>query len=309
LSDQEHRLGAAIAPSHREEFAMLNIKHILFPIDFSNRCCGAVPFVDAVASRFGAKVTLISVAQPFWYSGMGDPGGPVMIDAEEILEELKSRLAGALVKEFAHLRVERVAELGDPAQVIVNFARNNDVDLIMMPTHGYGPFRSLLLGSVTAKVLHDAECPVWTAAHVEESPARDQAKMRAIVCAVDGSENSIPLMQWAADLSTATGATLRLVHVIPGMETWVPEQVDRQLEEDLRLDARKRIEGLQKTAGVEAPLCVTVGAIADGVREEARRHGADMVVIGRGVLHDTLGRLRTHSYGIIRNAPAPVLSV
>jgi nucleotide-binding universal stress UspA family protein len=288
---------------------MRNIKHILFPIDFSNRCCGAVPFVDAVASRFGAKITLLSVAQPFWYSGMGDPGGPIMIDTDQILQELKARLDVALVREFAHLPVERVAELGDPAKVIVDFARANHVDLIMMPTHGYGPFRSLLLGSVTAKVLHDAECPVWTAAHVEESPVRDHAKMRALICAVDGSENSVPLMKFADDLSKSLGATLRLVHVIPGMETWVPEQIDRQLEEDLRLDARKKIEELQKKAGVDAPLCVTVGAVADGVREEARRHGADLVIIGRGVLHDTLGRLRTHSYGIIRQAPAPVLSV
>jgi len=288
---------------------MPNIKHILFPIDFSNRCCGAVPFVDAVASRFHAKVTLISVAQPFWYSGMGDPGGPVMIEPGEILEELRARLSGALVREFAHLQVERVAELGDPAQVIVDFARTNKVDLIMMPTHGYGPFRSLLLGSVTAKVLHDAECPVWTAAHVEESPVRDHAKMRAIVCAVDGGENSIPLMRWAADLSKETGATLRLVHVIPIMEAWLPEQVDRQLENDLRRDARQRIEDMQRTAGVAAPLCVTVGAVAEGVREEARRHGADLVVIGRGALHATLGRLRTHAYGIIRHAPTPVLSV
>jgi nucleotide-binding universal stress UspA family protein len=292
-----------------EEFAMLNIKHILFPIDFSNRCCGAVPFVDAIASRFGAKITLLSVAQPFWYAGMGDPGGPVMIDTDEILDELKTRLEGSLVKEFAHLQVDRVAELGDPAQVIVEFARNNKVDLIMMPTHGYGPFRSLLLGSVTAKVLHDAECPVWTAAHVEESPVRDHAKMRAIVCAVDASPNSIPLMKWAANLAKDTGATLRLVHVIPGMEAGVPKQMDGQLEEDLRLEARKRIEELQKAARIEAPLCVTIGAVADGVREEARRHGADLVVIGRGVLNETLGRLRTHAYGIIRHAPAPVISV
>ncbi|PYT16903.1 MAG: hypothetical protein DMG59_09030, partial [Acidobacteria bacterium] len=40
----------------------------------------------------------------------------------------------ALVREFAHLRVERVAELGDPAQVISKFADQNSVDLIMMPT-------------------------------------------------------------------------------------------------------------------------------------------------------------------------------
>src|ERR1043166_697334 len=134
---------------------MLPIKHILFPLDFSDRCCGAVPYVEAMASRYGAKVTLISVAppfwfagmgdvaRPFWYTGMGDPGGPAIIDTTEILRELKAGLDNALVREFAHLR--------DPAQVISEFAHTSGVDLIMMPTHGYGPFRSLLLGSVTAK--------------------------------------------------------------------------------------------------------------------------------------------------------------
>ena len=55
---------------------MLAIKHILFPLDFSDRCCGAVPFVEAMASRYGAKITLISVARPFWYAGMGDVTRP-----------------------------------------------------------------------------------------------------------------------------------------------------------------------------------------------------------------------------------------
>lgn len=288
---------------------MLNFRHILFPIDFSNRCCAAVPFVDAFARRFGSKVTMISVAQPFWYTGMGDPGGPVVIDTEEILHELETRLSGTLVKEFSHLSVDRVAELGDPSQVILDFVRTNKVDLIMMPTHGYGPFRSLLLGSVTAKVLHDAECPVWTAAHVEDSPVRDHRNTRAVLCAIDGTPKGIELMKWAANLASDLGASLRLVHVIAGMEAGQPRQMDRQFEEDLRFEARKLIEDQQKEARIDAPLCVTVGNISAGVREEARRHGADLVVIGRGVMHEALGRLRTHAYGIIRQSPCPVLSV
>jgi nucleotide-binding universal stress UspA family protein len=288
---------------------MLNFEHIVFPIDFSNRCCAAVPFVDSFARRFGSKVTLISVAQPFWYTGMGDPGGPVVIDTDEILRELESRLSGALVKEFAHLRVDRVAELGDPAQVIVEFAKGVKADLIMMPTHGYGPFRSLLLGSVTAKVLHDAECPVWTAAHVEDSPVRDHREPRNIICAVDGTPGGVELMKSAHKLATDFGASLRLVHVIDGFETGHARQIDRQFEEDMRLEARKVIEAQQSEAGVDVPLCVTVGNTAAGVREEARRHGADLVVIGRGVIHETLGRLRTHAHAIIRQSPCPVLSV
>ena len=59
---------------------------------------------------------------------------------------------------------------GDASEVITKYAAEHGTDLIMMPTHGYGVFRGLLLGSVTAKVLHDAVCPVWTAVHVEETP-------------------------------------------------------------------------------------------------------------------------------------------
>ncbi len=288
---------------------MLDIKHILFPIDFSDRCCGAVPFVEAMANRYGAKITLVSVAPQYSYAGIGDPGGPVVISTEDLQGELQARLDVTLVKEFANFKVERVAELGDPAQVITDFAHNNGVQLIMMPTHGYGPFRSLLLGSVTAKVLHDAECPVWTAAHVDESPVRDHAKCRNILCAVDGTPNSVPLMKWAAKLKTDTGATLRLVHVIPSLSGGSSREIDREFEENMRTDARQQINELQATAGVEAPLCVCVGNVADSVREEARRHGADLIVIGRGVLNETLGRLRTHAYGIIRHSPCPVISV
>jgi nucleotide-binding universal stress UspA family protein len=287
---------------------MLNFKHILFPLDFSSRCCAAVPYVEALAARSGARVTMLSVAQPFFYAGMGDPGGPVMVDTDEIQRELQERLDSALVKEFAHITVDRVADLGDPAQEIVSYATANDVDLIMMPTHGYGPFRGLLLGSVTAKVLHDAVCPVWTAAHMENPPARAHLATRAVLCAVDGTDKSVELMKYAAGVAAVYGATLRVAHVIPGIESWPAHQIDREFEEQMRLEARRTIEGLQKAAGVEAPLCVAIGGIAEGVREEARRHGSDLIVIGRGVLNETLGRLRTHAYGIIRQSPCPVIS-
>ena len=63
---------------------MVAIKHVLFPVDFSDRCTAAAPFVQAMANRFGAKVTVISVAQPFYYSGLGDPGLLVMADTEAL---------------------------------------------------------------------------------------------------------------------------------------------------------------------------------------------------------------------------------
>ena len=45
------------------------------------------------------------------------------------------------------------------------------------------------------------------------------------------------------------------------------------------------------------------------ITEEARQEGADLIVLGRGAMHETLGRLRTHAHGIIQRSPCPVLSV
>jgi len=288
---------------------MPTIQHILFPVDFSERCCGAVPFVESVAIRYGAKITLLSVAQPYFYAVMGEPGAMVGVDLGELLRELKERLEGSLTDRFPGLNVQRVAELGDPSETITSFARENGVDLIMMPSHGYGPFRSLLLGSVTAKVLHDTTCPVWTAAHVAEAPCRDHVAWSTLLCAVDGTPKSVALMRWTSQLAKEAGASLRLVHAVPAMQSFPARQMDREFEESMCKQAHEAIERLAESAGITAELCVTPGHVAEIVSDEARRHGADLVVIGRGAMHEKLGRLRTHAHGIIRQAPCPVLSV
>ncbi|HEY1756500.1 MAG TPA: universal stress protein [Bryobacteraceae bacterium] len=277
---------------------MRQIKHILFPIDFSVRCCNAVPFVEAMARRYSAKVTLLGVVEPFYYA-MGDPGVAVVVNSEELLEDLNARLDASFSRVFAGLCVEKVAALGDPAKVIVDFAHANGVDLIMMPTHGYGPFRRLLLGSVTAKVLHDAKCPVWTLAHTEERPTLSQAACHDILCAVDGTPESASLIKWAGEFSKTAGAPLRLVHVVPAAKPH-PELPD---------DTRDSIERLEGSVGLNAPICVPAGNVAEAICQEARRHDANLVVIGRGAIHGSLGRLRTHAHAIIRESPCPVLSV
>jgi len=82
-----------------------------------------------------------------------------------------------------------------PAYEIIQYAENNAVDLIMMPTHGYGPFRSLLLGSTAAKVLHDAHCPVWTSAHIEETPLEARTEIHNILCAIELDTESSKLLR------------------------------------------------------------------------------------------------------------------
>ena len=283
------------------------ITHILFPFDFSSQGSQVAPFVRELARRFGAKVTLLSVVPPTFEVMPAEMGAREGDDAGDWRRALQARLDQSLLDEFSGVRVERATEGGDPGFRITDFAHSRGIDLVMMPTHGLGLFRSLLIGSATSKVLHDARCPVWTAAHAEHQRARELPQ--TILCAVDATPESSALLGWAADFSTRVGATLKLLHVVGSITDWPSLASERALQEHVRQEAQAKIALIQAQSGVDAPLRVAVGDTVATVSEEARREGADLIVIGRGSLQSPLGRLRTHAYGIIQRSPCPVLSV
>ena len=90
-----------------------------------------------------------------------------------------------------------------------------------MGTHGYGAFYRFLLGSVTAKVLHESQCPVWTGAHLEEAPACEPS-IGHILYSVDLSDHCRHAASLAAEFATAVDAKLTLVHITASLETYGP---------------------------------------------------------------------------------------
>lgn len=287
---------------------MQAFRKILFPVDMSDSCAAAAPFVETMAKKFQAELTLLHILEmppsyvTDWY------GYLALVDTNAIRDARLNEFQGYFKDKFAGLEVHRVMLEGDPAQSIVEYAHEKGTDLIMMPTHGYGIFRSLLLGSVTAKVLHDAACPVWTGVHVEEAPP-NAGTFERIMCAVDLTEKSIPTMQLASKLAQDFQAKLWLIHAVPGAETRPQKYFDADLQAYLEEEARKTIGELQLSAGVTAQLCLGAGEVPHVVREAALHHGADLLVIGRGKSTRALGRLRTNVYSIIRQSPCPVVSV
>src|SRR3982751_3522453 len=85
--------------------------------------------------------------------------------------------------------------------------------MIMMPTRARGRHRQFLLGSIAAKVLHDAPCPVWTSPHPRElNPFHPY---RRIILALDYRSLSIPLLVRASDFAGLFGASLIVFSAIP----------------------------------------------------------------------------------------------
>lgn len=288
---------------------MSSFQRILVPVDFSEQSRAVGPFVKSMAARFHSEVSLLHVVEvsPAWYGTPEAGSYDALIDISSMLENRREAMQSFLADELADIGVQRCVQSGDPALHITQYARQKKIDLIMMPTHGYGPFRGLLLGSVTAKVLHDAECPVWTTAHAVEISTDAERPWRQIICAVGDENRDVPLVRWASELAKEQGAELRLVHAVTGFEE-EPGGGD-PLRDFLFGVARERIAKLQTEAGTKLDLCIAAGTPAKVVREIALERQADLVLVGRGKIQKHFGRLRSNTYAIVRDAPCPVISL
>lgn len=284
---------------------------ILFPIDFSERSISTARYVRTLGCRFRPGITLMHVLPPPAYGISG------LLMAAEAWEE-QQRHAQQDVSEFAArelgpFRVHPMVLEGDPATAIVEKAHSEGADLIVMATHGYGRFRRFILGSVTAKVLHDADCPVWTGAHMPAVPAVEQASQQApirqVVCAVDLSAHSENVLDWAACLARSFDARLFLIHVIPSLTRAEEDYYQLGWCEDLASGAKGQMDGLQQSIGTKAEQLIVAGDVPHTVCAQAEELGADVLVIGRNSASGLLGRLRTNAYAIIRGAQCPVVSV
>ncbi|MBZ5627036.1 MAG: universal stress protein, partial [Acidobacteriia bacterium] len=293
---------------------MRDLAKILLPVDFSERSVGAARYAKALAARFGSELTLLHVLTPPQLEfGALDIGGSMLSELYRCRsEQARRELDAFLASELAGPNVRRIILEGDPASKIVELAHAfPDQTVIIMPTHGYGPFRRFILGSNTAKVLHDADCPVWTGVHIEEATTLGSIPFRSILCAVDLGPQSSKTLCWATRLAQEFGARLLVVHAT-GAAPDAPEPGDDSAvrwQAALRKSAGEELLRLQKFVGMEAEFSVEAGEPTKVICVNAERLRADLLVIGRGSAAGVFGRLRTNAYAIIRESPCPVVSV
>jgi len=287
---------------------MITFRRILFPVDFSARSAAVVPSVQAMVKRFGSELTVLHVVD-LPPAGIAPPEAAAwatLIGADRLRQQGEIALERFIDREFPGIPVKAESSEGDPATMIVDYARENAVDLIMLPTSGLGAFRRLLLGSVTAKVLHDTAVPVWTGVHAEEIAAHPPGEWKRMVCALEDDARDLPVLQWAAEFASEQKLELRLVHAVRGPEECEDNPSFREFLFNI---AQEHIDRLQAQAGTKLEVCLQIGDPGAVVHRAAFGHSADLVVIGRGVMQKPFGRLRSGAYQIIRETPCPVISV
>jgi nucleotide-binding universal stress UspA family protein len=134
---------------------------LLVPLDGSELATEALPAADLLAEAFGAQLTLLRVVQPVPYPlyGEGYVYVPYDEDAEvaEARRYLDDRATGL---SGGGARVETRVAVGEPAIVIGEVARQRDVDVVVMATHGHGGLSRVILGSVATATLRHTTAPL-----------------------------------------------------------------------------------------------------------------------------------------------------
>ncbi len=293
---------------------MAHLAKILVPIDFSDHSIVAVRQAAALARRFHSEVTLLHVNEFLMVPPLRGPLGFGITSTEaeqaEHLARRHKQLAEFGVAELSGLPVKRVVCRGDPAQMIVERSLAEKSDLIVMPTRGYGAFRRLLLGSVTAKILHDADCAVWTGTHLAEALLLKPTDLRHVVCAVNFGPQSCKAIRWAADFASDYGATLTVVNAFLETPPGLPERYMFQWHEEAHYAASQRLCMLLLDLGIQAEvLVVSDGNIPKAIAVAAHDKDAGLVIIGRSCGGDQEKRLGANTYSIICQSPCPVVSI
>ena len=279
---------------------MAPILRILVPVNFTNSCLAAARFAEALASRCNADLFLAHVLEPF-ASAVGFESAAMFEEGIRAHRQQACRELQAFLKLRPTEKLQRVLLDGDPATEIVRFAHNESCDLILMPTRGYGVLRRLLLGSVTAKVLHDADCPVWTGVHPESFDADAHISIRKVVCAVDLGPQTRAALEWARHFADYWHAALGILHVLPPVS-------DPEWRERLKTLAHEQLLTLQAETKTTGELRLEFGETHRALPAVMNQLAPDLLVIGRG--HAGSGaRLGGTAYAIVRDSSCPVVSV
>jgi nucleotide-binding universal stress UspA family protein len=193
----------------------MKINKILVPTDFSDNADQALAFATKIATRFGSKITLFHVISLF----QDDPNNPAFRfpDIEQLLQSMeKTALSRFQDLENRHQQISiktKTVRGISAAEEIINFANAEEIDFIVMGTHGRTGLSHFLMGSVAERVIRHQPCPILT---IKQNQAEKKLKpnLEKFVVAVDFSNYSKMALVYAVELASLFDASLEILYII-----------------------------------------------------------------------------------------------
>jgi len=283
--------------------ARLSLKNILFPTDFSLASNTALPFARALAQAYGSTLLFAHILPPAPHRRVV----PDQLAAQDgrVWQEARYKLS-----EFANdpgisdIPSKTLLDRGDLADVIPEIIREQEVDLVVLGTHGRRGVSKLVLGSGAEKIYRSASCPVMT---VGPKAHCGEWKLGRILCPVDVQQDPEPSLQYALALAEENQAEFIVLQAVPMVPWQHRASVEVQMRERLERLIPARVRDWCRPHFLmrwEHP--------AEAVLLAAAEWEPDLIVMG--VRQARAARLSVHlpwpvASEVVSRAPCPVLTV
>lgn len=274
-------------------------RSILFATDLSAAAEKALPYALEIAHRYGAKLYLVHAI-----TRAGYPYAPVAAwpQLQEQEEQFRSQARQRLERRLEGVPHETEFREGDVLSVVRDTIRDNQVDLLVIGTHGRTGVDKAVLGSVAETIFREALCPVLTVGPRVSTDSHAAAELRCILYATDFSAESLAAAPYAISLSRDHRAQLILLNCLE--EGGDSRLMIRTLRDLVAFGADLRCE----------PICIAEqGPHGQKIPEVSEAHGADLLVLGAsGGKHKISGKFRFRRsalYGIVAKATCPALTI
>jgi len=297
----------------------MKIKKILFPTDFSRCADQALSHAVFLAEKYGAEIHVLHVItlfedQPSVVNDEIAESGEMIKKLEMIAEKELNKVFDS--KSSDDLKIITVTRRGlSAAPTILEYASDNNIDLIVMGTHGRRGLGHLFLGSAAEEVVRLSPCPVFTIRETEvPKPA---VQVNKILVPIDVSDHSKKALAYASVIAKSYNACLQVLHIIE--ETLHPafsvtgKSSIFDLVPGIKDDSRKRIEKMIReviTDKVKSDVFIKSGRAANDIIKFAEENSTDLIVIAThgltGLEHMLLGSVTEK---VVRMSRCPVFTV
>lgn len=251
------------------------LQKILVPLDGSGEAENVLPYIRDLAPRFGSHVDVLGI-------GMGKKERRV----NQLLEDYIGRVAVGLHN--YGIEAGPVFLLGSAADKILDYTVENDVDLIVMATHGRSGITRWWIGSVSEKVISEALTPVLLirSKRARKTETTRKASLHKILVPLDGSDIGQAALPYVEILATETGALVKLLQIVspPGtIEASVLGGSDwRRFVKAMHDAAETYLAGIAEglgEKGIEVTFEVTTGDPADRIVEHAKEEKVSLIAM------------------------------
>jgi len=295
--------------------ATVSFKNIVLATDFSDVSEKAFHYATAIARLLGSKIYVVHVVPPETSFIPEFPRDQLEQEAMRKLATLGSRSA---LEQVAHETVLRTGPVWSALSAVI---REENIELVVLGTHGRGGVKKLVLGSVAEEVVRRASCPVITVGPDVDVPLKSTGELHRILCATDFHPASREAIEYAVLLANQLQAKLALLHVMPPAalpgpgRTFYHEKEIHDWQARVTATGKKKLEKLLPAyvkLWSEPDYVIGFDFVAGGILKLAAEQKVDLIAMGAN--RSLSAKVSAHVLGtvtheVIRHAKCPVLTV